>query len=389
MSRDLIFFDLETKNLIRETEPHLLSFFRDSKTGGFTGSARDLTRIGKFPTYNQLVEKMGEPRLTPWMNRAEKMPRLRLQEATKILQYFKGSFLLYDTFQNEIDIDLAGYGMRAHKLRRLGISVAVTWDSENRFRYWTEDQVHDLIKTLTQHHVIVGANLINFDYRVLERYERNVVQRLGVKTVDLLAQTKRGIFFAWLAEELAKENYKPTKRNLQTIWGRHMRKLRKISRSPSLVYVPLWYLPAIRIPGTKVSLNAIAKATLGVQKFGKSANAPKLYRENKLDELHEYCQQDVRMTREIFDHGRNKGEVKVKTYDVPVRWNELTKRLVRRKRKRGPRFELECLKFQETLLADSPSCYLDELILSWKKTAGISRNQEFNIYYKVVKPNYF
>lgn len=55
--------------------------------------------------------------------------------------------------------------------------------------------------------------------------------------------------------------------------------------------------------GRRVSLNMLAEANLGIGK-GKTGNgldAIEYYKRNEIDKLKEYCTQDVKVTKEIFD----------------------------------------------------------------------------------------
>lgn len=62
--------------------------------------------------------------------------------------------------------------------------------------------------------------------------------------------------------------------------------------------------------GFRVKLDNIAHATLGVGKSGDGLKAIKLYREGKIDELRDYCLDDVKITQQIYDYGRQTGELK-------------------------------------------------------------------------------
>lgn len=53
--------------------------------------------------------------------------------------------------------------------------------------------------------------------------------------------------------------------------------------------------------GFRPSLNHIAMANLGIGKSRKSHEAIELYKSGQLEELKEYCLQDVRITRELYD----------------------------------------------------------------------------------------
>ena len=53
----------------------------------------------------------------------------------------------------------------------------------------------------------------------------------------------------------------------------------------------------------RVSLNNIAEITLKKKKSGNGADAPILFQQGKMDELIEYCKNDVMLTKEIFEFG--------------------------------------------------------------------------------------
>jgi DEAD/DEAH box helicase domain-containing protein len=54
--------------------------------------------------------------------------------------------------------------------------------------------------------------------------------------------------------------------------------------------------------GKRLGLDAISNMTLGSSKSGSGANAMTLYQEGKLEELAKYCLNDVRLTKDIFEH---------------------------------------------------------------------------------------
>lgn len=57
--------------------------------------------------------------------------------------------------------------------------------------------------------------------------------------------------------------------------------------------------------GNRISLDRLAEANLGVTKTHHSWEAITLYKEGKMDELKEYCLNDVRLTKELYDLYRN------------------------------------------------------------------------------------
>ena len=72
--------------------------------------------------------------------------------------------------------------------------------------------------------------------------------------------------------------------------------------------------------GHRVSLNAIASETLGVQKSGSGLDALKYYEQKKLKKLADYCLMDVRITRDVYDYGKKHGHIKFKN-----KWNRVVR----------------------------------------------------------------
>lgn len=70
--------------------------------------------------------------------------------------------------------------------------------------------------------------------------------------------------------------------------------------------------------GHRVSLDAVAKETLGVGKSGDGLDAIKYYKNQQWDKLEQYCLQDVKVTRDVFDYGYKHGMVKFRN-----KWNRL------------------------------------------------------------------
>lgn len=75
------------------------------------------------------------------------------------------------------------------------------------------------------------------------------------------------------------------------------------------------------INGKRVSLNSVAKETLGDHKADDPRNAILYWQkrdEESLRLLKFYCEEDVRLTKEIYDYGLKNGKLKFKDY-----WNTL------------------------------------------------------------------
>ena len=56
--------------------------------------------------------------------------------------------------------------------------------------------------------------------------------------------------------------------------------------------------------GKRFKLNDIAKATLQIEKSADGLQAMEWFKEGKLDLIKQYCEQDVKVTKEIYDFGR-------------------------------------------------------------------------------------
>lgn len=166
--------------------------------------------------------------------------------------------------QNSID-DVGG----RHNLRRLKMSVGVTYaTAADGFHRYTEANVADLIAELKSADKVVGFNVLNFDYEVLRAYAADDLR--SIPTIDMLDHVQRAI-------------------------------------------------------GFRVGLDALASATLNVKKSGHGLQAIDWWRQGKLAELFAYCEQDVDVTRQLYEFGRANRYVQF--YDrnyrlkkVPVNW---------------------------------------------------------------------
>ncbi len=166
--------------------------------------------------------------------------------------------------QNSID-DVGG----RQNIRLLKMSVGVTYaTAHNAFRRYTEADAADLIAELRSADTVVGFNLLNFDYEVLRAYTSDPLRDLS--TIDLLDHIQRAA-------------------------------------------------------GFRVGLDAVASATLNVRKTSHGLQAIAWWRDGKIEELFAYCEQDVDVTRRLYEFGRANKHVQF--YDrnfrlrrVPVNW---------------------------------------------------------------------
>ncbi len=154
-------------------------------------------------------------------------------------------------------------------IRLLRISIAVTYSTAtNAFKSYTEKDVPALIADLQAADRVIGFNLLQFDYPVLKYYTQERLSDLP--TLDLLAD----------------------------------------------IYDKL---------GFRIGLDALASATLGIHKSSDGLAAIRWFREGKIDQLVAYCRDDVAITRQLFEAGRDQGFVQYVDRDghtkrVTVTW---------------------------------------------------------------------
>ena len=81
--------------------------------------------------------------------------------------------------------------------------------------------------------------------------------------------------------------------------------------------------------GFRLKLDSLAQATLGEGKSADGLQAIQFYRSGKYKELAEYCLQDVKITKEIYDYGAKQDKVLYhgggELREAPVSWGEAEK----------------------------------------------------------------
>ncbi len=146
--------------------------------------------------------------------------------------------------------DVGGWGNKD----RMGMSVGVTYSTASAsYRIYPESQADALIKELRQADLVVGYNVINFDYHVLMGYTTLNLPEF-VPTLDLMADVETAV-------------------------------------------------------GHRLPLEALAQGTLGVGKTAEGLDAIRWWREGKVMEIAEYCCFDVKVTKMVHEHGAQAGEL--------------------------------------------------------------------------------
>ncbi len=87
-----------------------------------------------------------------------------------------------------------------------------------------------------------------------------------------------------------------------------------------------------KVLGRRIRLQSIAEATLGRGKSGDGLKAGEWWREGKKDLVREYCIEDVRLTRELYDYAIKHSKLKYKDLqkfkDIKIdtsQWGKQTK----------------------------------------------------------------
>ncbi len=155
------------------------------------------------------------------------------------------------------------------KISQMGMSVGVTYSTgSGEYQIFGEHQVDDLIRQLQRADLVVGFNNLRFDYEVLHGYTALDMRQLP--TLDLLVDLQNRL--------------------------QH-----------------------------RLSLDAIATATFGIEKTAEGMQAIQWYREGKLMEIAEYCCYDVKITRLVHEYGVQQRQIHYrnrfgKKLSVPVTW---------------------------------------------------------------------
>ena len=137
---------------------------------------------------------------------------------------------------------------------KLLLACGVTWSTaRNDFAVYWEKDAAALVAELKSADRVIGFNIISFDYEVLKPYTPNENFR-SFRSTDMLADIFRTLGFS-------------------------------------------------------LSLDSIAKASLGATKTADGIKSVEWFKNGELDKVAEYCKADVDITRRVYEFGRNNGYV--------------------------------------------------------------------------------
>ena len=154
-------------------------------------------------------------------------------------------------------------------IRDMHLAVAVTYNAAmDVYCDYMEQDVDRLLSTLRAADLVVGYNVIRFDYEVLRAYTSDTLSNLP--TVDMLQDLHRAM-------------------------------------------------------GWRPKLDNVAAATLDERKSADGLQAVRWFRQGELDKVIAYCRRDVEVTWQVYEFGRHHGYVRYhdrrwRAHKVPVRW---------------------------------------------------------------------
>ncbi len=141
----------------------------------------------------------------------------------------------------------------AGKVDKLGISVVGLYNyADDSYKAYFEKDLPGLFPILETASLIIGFNIVRFDLEVLKPYYVGDITKFN--TLDLLEEIKK-------------------------------------------------------VLGKRIALEELVKETLKAKKEGHGLMAVNYYKEGKLDLLKKYCLSDVRLTKELYEYGKNYGKV--------------------------------------------------------------------------------
>ena len=153
---------------------------------------------------------------------------------------------------------------------KLGLSVAGVITNDNPIEFFTEKEVEDLLKLLKSADLVVGHNILGFDYLVLNPYAGfDVPSMFKANTLDTMLEIEK-------------------------------------------------------VVQRFLKLDDLAKNTFGDGKTGNPLDMPRLWKEGKHDEVKDYCRNDIEILKKLYLHGKTQGWVKCdvnrEIKQIPVKW---------------------------------------------------------------------
>ncbi|MBV9462914.1 MAG: ribonuclease H-like domain-containing protein [Verrucomicrobiae bacterium] len=154
--------------------------------------------------------------------------------------------IVYFDLETKKTFDEVGGRTPEHK-RQMEMSVGVTYSTATgEYVVYNEKTVSELVRTLMRADLVVGFNIVNFDYDVLSAY--TMLDMKQVPTLDMLEHVAQCL-------------------------------------------------------GHRLKLDVLAKATLGASKTADGLDAILWWRQGEILKIAEYCCYDVKVTKLLYEYG--------------------------------------------------------------------------------------
>ncbi len=157
--------------------------------------------------------------------------------------------------------DVGGYFPDRLGISFVGVCIRETQSGKGQMKGYFENDLPDLFPLLEKADLVIGFNIDDFDMQTFVPYYSADITK--IPTLDVMKRIKDSI-------------------------------------------------------GHRIGLDAVAKETLGTGKSGDGLDAIKYYKNQEWEKLKEYCLKDVEVTRDVYDFGLKKGQVKFRN-----KWNRL------------------------------------------------------------------
>jgi len=138
---------------------------------------------------------------------------------------------------------------------KLKVSMAGLAINSEPVEIFKEDEIKDLLQVLDKLGLIVGYNLLEFDYFVLTHYHKKAYEKYSPKTLDIMFEIEK-----------------------------------EIKR--------------------RISLDALAQVNLGIKKKLDGYEMPRLWRSGNYAAVIEHCRKDVEITRKLYRFGKSKNKLR-------------------------------------------------------------------------------
>ncbi|MBN1778939.1 MAG: ribonuclease H-like domain-containing protein [Candidatus Buchananbacteria bacterium] len=141
----------------------------------------------------------------------------------------------------------------------LDISLLVVYDYQtDQYFTFLENELNKLWPLLENTDLIIGYNSDYFDIPILNKYYPGDLTK--IKSLDLLEEIRKSL-------------------------------------------------------GHKIRLDSVADGTLGIKKSGNGLDAITWYKNGEIEKIKQYCQQDVKITKEIYEFALNNKFLRYKILD--------------------------------------------------------------------------